>query len=165
MKITIVLDNIRSAWNVGSIFRTCDALGTDLILVGYTPQPIGANLKLLKKTSIGAENTVVWTHFNNFQQVFANFPNSQHLHLAIDITPSSLSLIDFLLKTKNQKNVIQNPTLIFLWFGNEIHGLQSQILQQCHKTLHLPMKGMKESLNVANSVTATGYLFSYFLQG
>ena len=53
--MTIVLWNIRSAWNVGSILRSCDAIGADLILVGYTPIPEGSTLKAVIKTAIGAE--------------------------------------------------------------------------------------------------------------
>jgi tRNA G18 (ribose-2'-O)-methylase SpoU len=53
--MTFVLENIRSAWNVGAIFRTADALGASIILIGYTAKPVGLALKLVKKTAIGAE--------------------------------------------------------------------------------------------------------------
>jgi tRNA G18 (ribose-2'-O)-methylase SpoU len=153
MKFTIVLENIRSAWNVGSIIRSCDAMNFDLILVGYTPRPEGKTLDMVKKTSIGAEKTVNISYFTHSIEVFENY--KEVLHYGIEISSQSLDLFEYL-----SKGILDNNTSeVFLWFGNEIHGLSSESSQNVIKQLHLPMKGSKESLNVATSVTAAGYTF------
>jgi 23S rRNA (guanosine2251-2'-O)-methyltransferase len=159
MKLTIVLNNIRSGWNVGSVFRTCDALGADVILIGYTPKPVGSTLSVVKKTAIGAEEQVNWQHFNHFQEVLAQFPDA--LHLGIEISSSSQHLYEYL---KSNSQEIQDKQ-IFLWFGNEISGLESQLVSCLQAELHLPMKGTKESLNIACTVSAAGYIFQYALEG
>lgn len=149
-----VLDNIRSAWNVGAIMRTCDAVGAEkLILVGYTPLPTGKTLKLIKKTAIGAENTVSWEHYKNFQEVFANYPPEKFDHLGVEISSKSENVYNFLEKEK----VDLNRTL--LWLGNEIHGLQEDLVDCLKKEIHLPMLGMKESLNVSSTMCTMAYLF------
>lgn len=157
MKLKIVLDNIRSAWNVGAIMRTCDALGADLILVGYTPKPIGQSLNLIKKTAIGAENTVHWQHFTHFQEVFDKYPNQNYrnYHFAIELSDNSQSIFEYL--SKNGQDLMNKN--LFLWFGNEIHGVSEDLQINMKAILHLPMNGSKESLNVSSCVCATGYLF------
>ncbi len=175
----IVLNNIRSGWNVGAIIRTCDAIGADLILVGYTPQPIGSTLKIIQKTAIGAEKTVSWVHFTCWQEVLENFQN--YTQIGIEISKNSQNIFDFLKRSKiyttkkkgfNQENqpqfnfLAKDTTKIhtiyldktLLWFGNEIHGLESSLCEQLDFELHLPMYGFKESLNVASTVCAVGYL-------
>ena len=154
-KITIVLDNVRSAWNVGSIMRTCDALGAELALVGYTPLPLGKSLAVIKKTAIGAEETVKWAHYNHFQEVLQLYPKGNHL--AIEINQNSSNLFDY----GDKIRVMEEE--IFLWFGNEIHGLSDELCIICLSVLHLPMNGSKESLNVSSTVCAVGYLIKFFL--
>lgn len=138
--------------------RTCDALGADLILVGYTPRPVGASLKLIAKTAIGAEAKVNWQHFEHWQEVLEHFAN--YTHLGIEISSRSRNLMDFL---KSPACLELDLKTIMLWFGNEIHGLEEKLCRQLAAELHLPMYGSKESLNVANSVCAVGYLFLGFL--
>jgi 23S rRNA (guanosine2251-2'-O)-methyltransferase len=155
--IFVVLDNVRSAWNVGSIIRTCDAIGAQLVLVGYTPRPTGQTLKLIEKTSIGAEKTVKFYNFDFSSEVFEYFDNTPPcVHLAIEISEQSQNIYEFL--KDNLQTIADTKIKLFLWFGNEIHGLNQQVIQKCKKELHLPMKGMKESLNISNAVTATLYL-------
>jgi len=154
-KITIVLDNVRSGWNVGSIMRTCDALGADLILVGYTPLPVGKSLAVIKKTAIGAEKTVKWSSFSHFQEVLENYPEANHL--AIEINSNSQNLFNYGQQIKSLEGEI------FLWFGNEIHGLPDEFCSIAKEVLHLPMNGTKESLNVSSTVCAVGYLIRYYL--
>ncbi len=155
--IYIVLNNIRSGWNVGSIMRTCDALGYSLILIGYTPKPVGSTKNLVKKTAIGAEDTVNWQHFDHYQDALQAFPDANHI--GIEISNTSLGLFEYL--TTNPPSVNKD---YFLWFGNEISGLEPDLTQQLQNELHLPMLGSKESLNVATTVTAVGYLFLEHLQ-
>jgi len=187
--MTIVLVNVRSAWNVGSIMRTCDALGASLVLVGYTPKPVGASLKLIQKTAIGAEKTIIWQHFEHWNEVLTQL--STQLHIAIEISATSRNVFEFfqawkqLVKASSnlELELQDNPVFqglswekieilktvnldqICLWFGNEIHGLEPSLCRQLDFELHLPMKGMKESLNVANTVCAVGYLFLGMLLG
>ncbi len=175
----IVLNNIRSGWNVGAIMRTCDAIGADLVLVGYTPRPVGSTLKIIQKTAIGAEKTVSWNHFTCWQEVLENFQN--YTQIGIEISKSSQNIFNFLKLSKiyttekkgfNQDYQLQSnfstkgTTKIhtiyldktLLWFGNEIHGLEPSLCKQLDFELHLPMYGSKESLNVASTVCAVGYL-------
>lgn len=152
-----VLDNIRSAWNVGAIFRTADALGAKIILIGYTPKPVGNTLKLVKKTAIGAENTVSWQHFDHWRDVLQNFPNSQkNRHFAVEISKKSQDIFNFL--SHFQTN-LQKDSEIFLWFGNELAGVNREAINELEAEIHLPMLGLKESLNVASTVCTVGYLF------
>jgi 23S rRNA (guanosine2251-2'-O)-methyltransferase len=146
-----VLNNIRSSWNVGSIMRSCDALGFELILVGYTPKPVGPTLPLIKKTAIGAENTVKWYSFDHYHDVLSTYPNGKHL--AIEIDSKSTDIFEYL-----KTSVISAKEDIFLWFGNEISGLDETLLAYTSHILHLPMQGKKESLNVSNAATTVGYL-------
>lgn len=155
--LTIVLVNIRSSWNVGSIMRTCDALGASLILVGYTPRPIGKTLEMVKKTSIGAENTVQWEAYDSFQEVFIDHRDGLHVGIEIDETSSDIFEA---FGTGNWDSKIKHEH-VYLWFGNEISGLTPDIIQELDVEWHMPMNGIKESLNVATSVTAAGYLFYY----
>lgn len=155
----IVLDNVRSAWNVGSIIRSCDGLGFGLILVGYTPRPLGETLKVIKKTSIGAEDTVPWQAFDHWNQVLEAFPLGVNQHIAIEISPESQNLFKKLPEfgqDSKSKNTL-------FWFGNEIHGLENSLVQTIGAQLHLPMNGFKESLNIANCVCTVGYLWLFLL--
>jgi len=151
--MTFILNNIRSAWNVGSIFRTCDAIGADVVLIGYTSKPVGKTEALIKKTAIGAEKTVKWQHFEHEQEALAHFAN--RLQIGIEITKDSLNIYDYL----NSKNFTeQQKSDACYWLGNEIHGLSEDLCSKLDCVVHLPMKGLKESLNVANTMCATGYL-------
>ena len=152
--LTFVLNNIRSAWNVGAILRTADALGAQIVLVGYTPQPAGATLKLIKKTSIGAENTVIWQHFDTAQDVIEVIKNESSLLVAIEISPHSQNIFGYLHTTD-----ISKYDRIYLWLGNELSGIERDTVNQLDTELHLPMHGTKESLNVASTACTVGYLF------
>ena len=153
--MTFVLENIRSGWNVGSILRTCDALGWNVILVGYTPQPVDANMKQISKTAIGAEKTVNWKHFDHSQEVFDQYKTSKHL--AIEISDKSININDYLKSNKFDENTL-------LWLGNEIHGVSELVRNQVDHELHLTMKGIKESLNVASAACAIGYLLEFVVE-
>ncbi|GAB4146498.1 MAG: hypothetical protein OHK0017_07050 [Patescibacteria group bacterium] len=154
-----VLNNIRSAWNVGSAFRTADCLGAQLILCGYTPRPTDANLKLINKTAIGAEKWVKFESYKTFHEVFEKYPNDFHVGAEIDET--STSVYDFITKEQGSADSELEQKELLIWFGNEIHGLEPDLMAQCNKVLHLPMWGKKESLNVSSSLAAMGYLMKY----
>jgi 23S rRNA (guanosine2251-2'-O)-methyltransferase len=161
--IYLVLDNIRSAWNVGALMRTCDGVGSKLILIGYTPKPIGNTLKLISKTSIGAENTVDWKHFETDRQFLNEYPKSQeNIHLGIEISEKSTLLYE-LIKNSDQIDKIKIAKNIFLWLGNEIHGLNPNLIGDLDGFYHLPMKGKKESLNVSSTGAIVLYFFDFIL--
>jgi 23S rRNA (guanosine2251-2'-O)-methyltransferase len=161
-----VLENIRSSWNVGSIMRTADALGMGLVLIGYTPRPAGATLPMVAKTAIGAEKKVEWEHFDLSAPMLERY--SSAIHLGIEISPGSQNIFDFIQNNELRKiasakqiepgQLTQN---IYLWLGNEISGLSPSLLFQLDGHLHLPMKGIKESLNVSSCACAVGYLMEY----
>jgi len=157
-KPALVLENIRSGWNVGSIFRSCDALGFELILVGYTLRPNQSNSRTIHKTAIGAEKKVIWKYFEHSTEVFVNFKESYHL--GIEINNQSQDLFRFFRTDSNFFKKIQNKKPLF-WLGNEIHGLSNQVQTNCETLLHLKMEGIKESLNVASTACTIGYLYKF----
>jgi tRNA G18 (ribose-2'-O)-methylase SpoU len=133
--------------------RTCDALGFELVFVGYTPRPEGKTLPMVIKTSIGAEKTVAWKYFQHPQEVFAIYPDIDHY--GIEINNKSEDILEYCNKHLPKEGS-------YLWFGNEISGLSDLVESTAKTLLHLPMKGTKESLNVATSVTAAGYILASF---
>jgi 23S rRNA (guanosine2251-2'-O)-methyltransferase len=156
----VVLNNIRSGWNVGSIFRSCDALGFGLILVGYTSKPVGKNLKIIHKTAIGAEDHVKWEYFSHPQEVFETYKDQTHF--SIEISKTSQDLFAYLKQQKEFfKQNLDTKKDVFFWFGNEIHGLPLEITEKTKVELHLPMSGTKESLNISSTVCALGYLIRF----
>jgi tRNA G18 (ribose-2'-O)-methylase SpoU len=157
--VYVVLNNIRSGWNVGSIFRTCDALGFSLILVGYTMTPVQKNSKIIHKTAIGAEEFVDWQKFDHYMEVFQTY--SKGLHLAIEISKTSQNLFHFFKQNPELLDLKKPDNDIFLWFGNEIHGLPEEIIKLTKQELHLDMYGKKESLNIASTVCSVGYLLRF----
>ncbi len=149
-EVAVLLHNIRSAYNVGSIFRTCDAAGvTHVYLSGYTPRPIdrfGRSQKDIAKTALGAETSVPW-HFVKSPGPLLRAARAdgwcivgieQHAHST-----------DYRALKKGER------TLFIL--GNEVRGISSQLLANCDEIVEIPMHGKKESLNV--SVAAGVVLF------
>jgi 23S rRNA (guanosine2251-2'-O)-methyltransferase len=148
--MVVVLDNIRSAYNVGSVMRTCDATNSKLITVGYTPRPMGETRLLIKKTAISAEEYVDFEHFEHPSDVFNSYPDG--IHIGVELFDDSTNIYDFL------ENVEYDIDNVYLWLGNEIHGLNELDKKNFSHTVYLPMEGKKESLNVSNTTTACLYL-------
>ncbi|KKU59142.1 MAG: tRNA/rRNA methyltransferase [Parcubacteria group bacterium GW2011_GWA2_47_12] len=149
----ILLHNIRSNHNVGSIFRTADAAGVaKIFLAGYTPAPVdrfGRINKELAKTALGAEKTVVWERARNISPLLARLKKEKVLLVAVEQHPRAISY----------KKIPRRKNIAFI-FGNEVRGLPESILKQCDCIAEIPMRGSKESLNVA---VATGVvLFSVY---
>lgn len=153
-----VLHNIRSSWNVGAIMRTADALSMQVIMVGYTSKPIGKTLEMIKKTAIGAEKTVPWEAFDFYTEVLSKYPAGSNNHFGIEISENSKDIYEYL---TSQKSFLHNSKNTFLWLGNEISGLEVELMCNLTQALHLKMLGSKESLNVANCACAAGYLLNY----
>lgn len=140
--IYLVLDNIRSGENVGSVFRTADAVGvTKIYLCGITPIPPHPKIA---KSALGAEVNVAWEY------------HKQTWRLLKKLRDDGLSLVA-LEQAKNSENIFRHKPLknknIALIVGNEVHGLSKKILSLADKIVEIPMCGKKESLNVA---VATG---------
>lgn len=153
-EIYLILHNIRSLYNVGSIFRTADAAGVKKIyLTGYTPAPVdrfGKIRKEIAKTALGAEKTVEWQRYKNIGKLIrklkeVGFPS---VIVAVEQSPNSI----------NYKKFKPRYPLALI-FGNEVRGLSKQILRKCNKTIEIPMRGKKESFNV--SVSAGIVLFEF----
>lgn len=148
----VILDNVRSAHNVGSIFRTADGAGVEKIfLIGVTPCPIdrfGRKQPEIMKTSLGAAETVPWEHKSDDEalELIRQLQSGGVTVVAIEQTPSSISLDQF-----------QVPNKVAYVFGNEIDGVQPALIDASDKVVEIRMKGKKESLNV--SVTTGIVLF------
>lgn len=146
----LILHNIRSNHNVGSIFRTSDAVGVrKIFLTGYTPAPIdrfGREVKEIAKTALGAEKTIPWVKEKNVKKVLTGLREEKYKIIAIEQSRNS---VDY-------KKIKKGKQMAFV-FGNEVTGLENQILKLCDKVAEIPMNGDKESLNV--SVAAGVSLF------
>ncbi len=148
--LTIILDNIRSAYNVGSILRTADCVGVEEVwLCGYTP---GVEHKKIKKTALNAEDFVPTRKFETLDQAITEF-KAQHKEDKSQI---------FALETgENAQNLwetkIENiPTALI--FGNEVEGVQKDVItKHIVPVVEIPMFGKKDSLNVAVSVSIACY--------
>lgn len=143
----LILDNIRSAHNVGSAFRTADGAGVKKIyLLGTTASPsdrFGREVAEIKKTSLGASEMVPWEHIDNedTEALLARIKSEGFEVVAVEQTAKSGSLYDF---TPSEKTCYI--------FGNEIDGVGQGILDKADKAIEIPMKGKKESLNVSVTV-------------
>jgi tRNA G18 (ribose-2'-O)-methylase SpoU len=138
--MVIVLDNIRSAMNVGSFFRTADAFALERILLcGITAQPPH---KEINKTAIGADRSVAWQHFPDILHAINGLKQEGYRIIGLEQTNSSTLLQSF---------SPQKDTKYALVFGNEVTGLSDQILELLDECLEIPQFGTKHSLNVAVS--------------
>jgi len=149
-EIYLVLDNIRSVHNVGSIFRTADACGVSKIyLTGQTPTPIdrfGRDRKDLAKVALGAEKNIVWEQADSSLEVLKNLKADGFQVISIEQSENS---VDY-------KKVEAKEKMVFV-LGAEVEGLSKSVLDLSDIVAEIPMKGKKESLNV--SVAAGVALF------
>ena len=137
--ITLVLDNIRSLNNIGSVFRTADAfLVEEIILCGITAQPPH---KDITKTALGATDSVNWRYFE--ETISALEYLKQHRKIAIEQTENATMLNKFQPK-------IDEP--IALIFGNEVKGVKQKVINACDDVIEIPQFGTKHSLNISVSV-------------
>jgi 23S rRNA (guanosine2251-2'-O)-methyltransferase len=145
MKIIFVLVSLRSLYNVGSIFRTADALGAEKIyLTGFTGTPKQSKVK---KTALGAEDSVPWEHIKSTSQVIRDLKVQGYQIIGAEKNDGSLDI-------RKWKSTEKSAILL----GNEERGLSPRILKLCDQVVHLPMEGMKESLNVSVTAGAFGYV-------
>jgi len=134
--VVVVLDNIRSMHNVGSVFRTADAFLVEAIcLCGYTPQPPHRDIH---KTALGATDTVDWLYFDHTTDAITALKESGYKIYAIEQVEHSISLEQF--------NLTEKTAVVF---GNEVEGVDSQVLQMVDGSIEIPQFGMKHSLNIS----------------
>jgi tRNA G18 (ribose-2'-O)-methylase SpoU len=137
MPIVVVLENIRSAYNVGSVFRTADAFLLEAIYIcGYTAHPPH---KEIKKTALGADETVHWKHFKHCSEAIAELKNKGYMVYAVEQAQNSIQLNQ--LKASNHKLAVV--------LGNEVTGVEQSTIEQCDGCIEIPQLGMKHSLNVS----------------
>ncbi len=146
-----ILFNIRSAENVGAMFRTADAAGISHIhLVGYTPDPLDRFLRPRKdiaKTALGAEKEIPWTHSATLPPLLQKLKQEDFTIIAIEQSENS---IDYK-KISAQGGPASYWNKIAFLVGNEVEGLPQNILELVDVVAEIPMKGKKESLNVATA--------------
>lgn len=149
--LILVLDDIRSLHNIGSVFRTADAfLIEKIILCGITATPPN---KEIHKTALGATETVTWEHHENVLEVISNLKKDNITTLAIEQVESAVFLQDFKVE-KNKKYA--------LVFGNEVYGVAQEAVALCDGCIEIPQLGTKHSLNI--SVSAGIVVWELFKQ-
>ncbi len=151
-KVHILLPDIRSAYNVGSIFRSADCFGIEKIyLYGTTPRPLdrfnrsnSGPQKELSKTALGAEKTILWESVDELNSLFKKKKKDGFTLIAVEQDNESIFIDEF--KKIQKKEGIENILLIF---GNEVDGIDKKILKKVDYILEIPMHGQKESLNIS----------------
>ena len=152
MRIYLILHNIRSVFNVGSIFRTADAFGVKKIyLAGYTPDPA-------QKTALGAEKYVEWEKVKNIQKLIRKLKKEKFFIASLEQSPNSISLNRFASLASKKKHKKYHS--IALIFGNEVKGLPKSVRESSHAVIEIPMRGKKESLNVSVATGIALYAFA-----
>ena len=150
LPLVVVLDSVRSLYNVGSVFRTCDAFRVaEVILCGITATPPNAEIH---KTALGAENSVRWRYYKDTMEAVQQLRDEGYTLLAIEQCEGSTMLNDFHPIEKSKYAVI---------LGNEVKGVQQSVIDVCDGCLEIPQYGTKHSMNV--SVTA-GIVIWHFAQ-
>ena len=141
-KVYLILHNIRSVHNVGSIFRTADAVGVSKVfLTGYTPLPLdrfGKPRKDIAKTALGAQASVPWEGVKGVDRLIKKLKKERVQTVALEQHPKALDYKSFKVKDK-----------VAILLGNEVRGTSSQTLSKVDSIIEIPMKGEKESLNVS----------------
>jgi len=154
----VLLNNIRSKHNVGSIFRTSDALGVDKIyLCGITPSPIdkyGRNVQAISKVSLSAEKTVAWEKIKNINLLIDRLKLANYKVFALEQGDRSCPYYKLGLKKKEFDNVA-------LILGNETDGLPAAVLKRADQIIEIPMIGNKESLNVSVAYGIVAFSIKY----
>jgi tRNA G18 (ribose-2'-O)-methylase SpoU len=146
MKYSVLLHNIRSVYNVGSIFRTADAAGFDHVYIsGYTPTPIdrfGRARNDLSKVALGSEKTVPWSSFTTIDEALEKLKQQNAHLLAVEQSDTSFDYRAL----KDNKSIKDEVVIIM---GEETRGIELDVLNRVDATVEIPMRGDKESLNVS----------------
>ena len=147
--IIVVLENIRSAYNVGSVFRTSDAFLIEAIyIIGYSAKPPH---KEIKKTALGAEETVSWKYFKTSTEAITELKTSGYNVYAVEQARDSTHL----------QQINYSGDRVAIVFGNEVTGVEEETIRACDGCIEIPQFGMKHSLNIA---TAAGVVLWEFIR-
>ncbi len=158
--VRVLLHNIRSAHNVGAIFRTADAIGvTRMYLSGYTPLPVdrfGRPVKEIAKTALGAERTIPWEYAKTPVKFLRNLRDDGFKVVGIEQDKRAVDYKTF-----------EAPEKFVILVGSEVRGLSAGLRKQCDVLVEIPMRGEKESLNVsvAFGIALFRVLDKYRIQG
>lgn len=157
-QLCLIVHNVRSSLNVGSLLRTADGLAVaPVYLTGYTPYPAAANDDRLPhlarkthaqiaKTALGAETSVKWQHFEDITAVVARLKAEGYRIVALEQAAGSRPLTAF-----------QPPERLALIVGREVEGIEPEVLELCDEVVEIPMLGRKESFNVAQAAAMALY--------
>ncbi|MFM7595446.1 MAG: RNA methyltransferase [Flavobacteriales bacterium] len=138
LPVVVVLDDLRSFENVGSVFRTSDAFNIqEIILCGITPVPPHREIH---RTALGATDTVKWTYIAKATEAIVKLKSEGYTIYALEQAEKTIML-------QHLKKSIKSP--IALVFGNEVNGVNQDVIDQCHAVLEIPQFGTKHSLNVS----------------
>ncbi|HNX07500.1 MAG TPA: RNA methyltransferase [Bacteroidales bacterium] len=139
-QLAVVLDNIRSMNNIGSVFRTCDAFRVEkLLLCGITATPPHREIH---RTALGATESVDWEYYETTQQALTGLKEKGFLLVAIEQTDTSISLEEYYPPASKKMAFV---------FGNEINGIDEEVLDLCDFSVEIPQFGTKHSINVSVS--------------
>lgn len=151
--LTIILDDVRSLYNVGSVFRTSDAFRVErIILCGITATPDNCLVEI-HKTALGAEESVEWIYSDDCVSVVKDLNDKGYITIAVEQVEGSQKLDDF---------TVQPGSSYALVLGNEVKGVNQEVVDNCRLSLEIPQYGTKHSLNV--SVTAGLVIWEFFKQ-
>jgi len=153
LPLTIILDDVRSLYNVGSVFRTSDAFRIErIILCGITATPDNSLVEI-HKTALGAEESVEWIYSNNCVSVVKDLNDKGYITVAVEQVEGSHKLDEF--------KVLQGYSYALV-LGNEVKGVNQDVVDICKMSLEIPQYGTKHSLNV--SVTAGVVIWEFYKQ-
>ncbi len=142
MPVTVILDDVRSLYNVGSVFRTSDAFRIEkIILCGITATPDNSLVEI-HKTALGAEETVEWEYCSDCVSAVKDLKSKGYTAIAVEQVEDSIKLGDF------KADRYSSYALVF---GNEVKGVNQQVVDNCDISLEIPQYGTKHSLNVSVS--------------
>ena len=154
--LIVVLDNVRSMYNVGSVFRTADAFRIEAIyLCGITSRPPHAEIH---KTALGAEDSVEWKYFNDTADAVNELKANGYTVMAVEQAEGSIMLND-LHNRLNTSDATDHKLAIIL--GNEVKGVRQDVIDMCDACIEIPQYGTKHSLNVS---TAAGIVIWQIFQ-
>lgn len=156
--IVLLLHDIRSTHNVGSLFRTAECLGVShLYISGYTPYPVHSNDERLphirnklqsqiNKTALGATELVAWSHHDDITSVIKALKDNGYTVVGLEQTSTSTPLPEW-----------KPPTKVALLIGREVEGIDTSLMELCDATIEIPQFGKKESLNVVQATAIALY--------
>ena len=148
-RVIVLLDNIRSLFNTGSILRTADASGVErVVLCGITPRPDqgGRQRRAIAKTALGAEHSVQWEYTPDAHVALRSLAAEGYQTVAVEISPNAVNLFEWTPRWP-----------VCLVFGHEVAGVSSDLATHVETTIRIPMLGQKRSLNVATAAGVVLY--------